>query len=69
MPTSQSIDSSSIDTNSTTVIDSSTLRNGSLPRNNGTANALETYETFGIESDNLEGKCTRCYHIISVGNI
>ena len=59
MPTSQSIDSSSIDTNSTTVIDSSTLRNGSLPRNNRNANALETYETLGIESDSFEGKYTR----------
>ena len=63
---SQNIDSSSIDTNSTTVVDSSTLKNESPPRNNISGNALETYETFGIESDNLEGKSTRCYYIICI---
>ena len=68
VPSSQNIDSSSIDMNSTTVIDSSTLKNGSPPRNNRSANTLETYETFGIESDNLEGKSTKCYYIIILVN-
>ena len=52
---SESNHTSSIDTNSTTLVNSSSLRNDGVSVNNGTTDGFEAYRTLVQESNSLEG--------------
>ena len=53
----QNIESTNVNPNSITFIDSSNLSNGFHSSNIRNGDAFEAYETLGIGTDNLEGKC------------
>ena len=56
IPSSESNHTSSVDTYSTSIANSSNLRNGSVPVENGTTRGFEAYETLSSESHDLEGE-------------
>jgi len=60
---SESNNTSSIDMNSTTLVNSSSLRNAGVSVNNGTTDGFETYETLVVESSTLEGVDCGCCRI------
>ena len=55
IPSSESNHTSSIDTNSTTLVNSYNLRNGGVYVNNGTTDGFEAYETLVRDSNTLGG--------------